>query len=120
MYGRKLFISVKSYTKDSFCKKYDRYPFVMKKVCNWSESHLSRVTLYKIHILIIHFIRGCLVNTFQDFSITEHMKPCMHILEINISSLNHIVVRPTKTPKSADKKCKFLTLKVNFLCQKTS
>ena len=28
-----------------------RYPFVMKKVFNWSELHLSEVTSYKIHIL---------------------------------------------------------------------
>jgi hypothetical protein len=34
-----------------FCKKYYRYPFVMKKVFNWSELHLSEVTSYKIHIL---------------------------------------------------------------------
>ena len=48
------------------------------------------------------------------------MKPCMHILEISISSQNRVIVRPTKTPKSADKKCQFLTFKVNFLCQKLS
>jgi hypothetical protein len=33
------------------------------------------------------------------------MKPHMHILEMNISSLNHVIVRPTKTSKLADKKC---------------
>ena len=38
------------------------------------------------------------------FLITEHIKPCMHILEISVSSLNHVIVRPTKTPKLADKK----------------
>ena len=46
-----------------------------------------------------------LLDTFQDFLITEHMKPRMHMLEISISSINHVIVRPTKTPKSADKKC---------------
>ena len=45
------------------------------------------------------------------------MKPGMHILEISISSL-HVIVWPTITPKSADKKCQFLTFKVHFLCQK--
>ena len=44
------------------------------------------------------------VDTFQDFLITEHMKQRMHILEISISSLNHVILRPTKTPKLADKK----------------
>ena len=47
----------------------------------------------------------CPIDTFQVFLITEHMKPCMHILEISISSLNHVIVRPTKTPKLADKEC---------------
>ena len=46
-----------------------------------------------------------ILDTFQDFLIAEHMKPRMHILEISISSLNHVIVRPTKTPKVADKKC---------------
>ena len=60
------------------------------------------------------------LDTFQDFLIAKHMKPYMHIKEISISSLKHVIVRPTKTPKSADKKCQFLTFKVNFLCQKFS
>ena len=46
----------------------------------------------------------CTLDTFQDFLIAEHMKPRMHILEISISSLNHVILRPTKTPKLADKK----------------
>ena len=48
---------------------------------------------------------GYVLDTFQDFLINEHMKPCMRILEISISSQNHVIVRPTKTPKLADKKC---------------
>ena len=32
----------------------------------------------------------------------DRMKPRMHILKISIFSLNHVIVRPTKTPKSAD------------------
>jgi hypothetical protein len=50
-------------------------------------------------------IANYIVDTFQDFLIAEHMKPRMHILEISIFSLNHVNVRPTKTPKLADKKC---------------
>ena len=42
-----------------------------------------------------------LIDTFQDILIAEHMKPCMHILEI--SYLIQLDVRPTETPKSADK-----------------
>ena len=58
-------------------------------------------------LLKVHSFRvgSCVVDTFQDFLIAEHMKPRMHILEISISSLNHVNVRPTKTPKLADKKC---------------
>ena len=40
-----------------------RYPFVMKKVFNWSELHLSEVTSYKIHTLIVRWI--CKVPYFQ-------------------------------------------------------
>ena len=32
------------------------------------------------------------------------MKPRMFILEVSISSLDHVNVRPTKSPKLADKK----------------
>ena len=68
----------------------------------------------KLPVLSIQ--QACTLDTFQDFLITEHMKPHMHILEISISSLNYVVVRPTKTPKSANKKCQFLTFKGTFLC----
>ena len=61
-----------------------------------------------------------ILDPFQDFLIADHMKPCMHTLEISISSLNHFVVRPIKTPKSADKKCQLQTFKVTFLYQKLS
>ena len=45
---------------------YYRYPFVMKKVFNWSEFPLSEVTSYKIHIL---------VNTiFWDRSLISNFK----------------------------------------------
>ena len=61
----------------------------------------------------------CLIDTFQDILIAEHMKPCMH-LEISISSLNHVIVKPTKTPKLADKKCaQFYHLEIEVIkkCQ---
>ena len=44
------------------------------------------------------------LDTFQDFLIAEHIKPRMHMLEISILLLKCVVVRPTKTPKTADKK----------------
>jgi len=66
------------------------------------------------------FIPTYLLDTFQDFLTPEHIKPRLHILEISIFSLKCVIVRPTQTPKSADKKSQFLTFKVNFLCQKLS
>ena len=59
--------------------------------------------LAKVTIALSFYI----IDTFQDFLIAEHMKPRMHVLEISISSLNHVIVRPTKTPKSADKNANF-------------
>ena len=55
--------------------------------------------------LVVGSVEYYLLDTFQDFLIAEHMKPRMHILEISISSLNHVFIRPTETPKLADKKC---------------
>ena len=46
-----------------------------------------------------------LLDIFQDFLISEHMKPRMNILEISISSPNQVHVRPTKPPKLYDGKC---------------
>ena len=55
-----------------------------------------------------------ILDTFQDFLIAEHMKPFMHLLKISISSLNHVNVRATKTPKLADKTmCSILPLTTN-------
>ena len=64
-------------------------------------NHTSVITSQKIVFSRFKY----LLDTFQDFLISEHMKPCMLLLEISISSLNHVNVRPTKTPKLADKKC---------------
>ena len=62
----------------------------------------------------------CAIDTFQDLLIPEHIKNRLHKLEISIFSQKCVIVRPTQTPKSADKKSQFLTFKVNFLCQKLS
>ena len=44
------------------------------------------------------------LDTIQDFLCKLGVKPHVHLLEISIFSLNHVIVRPTKTPKLADKK----------------
>ena len=92
-------------------------PVTTKCMCrnNLSDFFSVKTLLFKTVRLYAEY---CPIDTCQDFLIPEHMKPCMHILETSISSLNHFVVRPTKTPKSANKTCQFLTFKVIFLCQK--
>ena len=44
-----------------------------------------------------------LVDTVQDFLIKLGIKPQMHLWEISISSLNNVIVRPTKTMNRANK-----------------
>ena len=72
---------------------------------NLVQSNDSSESKYLIVQNIKLNISSLIIDTFQDFLIAEHMKPCMHILKIRISSQNHVIVRPTKTPKLADKKC---------------
>ena len=66
---------------------------------------LFYATCLKMPICTLNLSPEKRVDTFQDFLIAEHMKPCKHILEISIFSLNHVIVRPTKGRKSADKTC---------------
>ena len=41
----------------------------------------------------------CILDTIQDFLRKLGMKPQMHLVEISIFSLNHVIVRPTKIIK---------------------
>ena len=38
----------------------------------------------------------CMIEKVQDFLIKLDIKPCMHLEEISIFSLNHVIVRLTK------------------------
>ena len=42
---------------------------------------------------------GCILDTIQDFLCKLDMKPHMHLVEISIFSLNHVVTRPIKIIK---------------------
>ena len=42
------------------------------------------------------------IESFQDFLIKLDMKPCMHLVEISIFSLNLVIVRLTKIMNRAD------------------
>ena len=43
------------------------------------------------------------LESVQDFLIKLDMKPCMHLVETSIFSLNPVIVRPTKIMNRADK-----------------
>ena len=43
------------------------------------------------------------LESVQDFWIKLDMKPCVHLEEISIFSLNHVIVRLTKIMNRADK-----------------
>ena len=56
------------------------------------------------------------VESVQDFLIKLDMKPCMHLVEISIFSLNHVIVRLTKIMNNLLEHLKIRTFKVIFLC----
>ena len=58
------------------------------------------------------------LETVQDFLIKLDIKPLMHLLEINISSLNNDLVRLTKIMNNLVKDLKILSFKVIFQCLK--
>ena len=63
-----------------------------------------------------HFaIHTLQLDTVQDFLIKLGIKPCMHLWEIGIFSLNNVIVRPTKIMNRAIKNQEDL---VDFLCRK--
>ena len=58
------------------------------------------------------------VESVQDFLMQLDMKPCVHLVEISIFSLNHVIVRLTIIMNNLFKHLKIRTFKVIFLCQK--
>ena len=54
------------------------------------------------------------VDTVQDFLIKLGIKPHMHLLELSIFSLNHVILRPTKIMHNLLKDDKIRTFKVIF------
>ena len=59
-----------------------------------------------------------ILETVQDFLIKLDIKPLMHLLEINIFSLNNDIVRLTKIMNNLVKDLKILSFKVIFQCLK--
>ena len=59
--------------------------------------------------------KACFLESFQDFLIELDMKPRMHLVEINIFSLNNVTVRLTKIMNNLIEHLKILIFKVIFL-----
>ena len=59
-----------------------------------------------------------ILETVQDVLIKLDIKPLIHLLEINISSLNNDLVRLTKIMNNLVKDLKILSFKVIFQCLK--
>ena len=54
------------------------------------------------------------LESVQDFLIKFDMKPCMHLVEISIFSLNLVIIRLTKIMNTANKNCAlFLEIQVS-------
>ena len=49
------------------------------------------------------FSPTAILESVQDFLIKLDMKPCMHLVEISIFSLNLVIIRLTKIMNRADK-----------------
>ena len=60
--------------------------------------------------------RTCELDIVTDFSIKLGMKSHMHLVEICIFSLNHVIVRLTKIMNNLLEHLKLSTFKVIFLC----
>ena len=59
---------------------------------------------------------ACALESVQDFLIKLDMKPCMHLVEISIFSLNHVIVRLTKIMNNLVEYLKIYSFEVIFLC----
>ena len=55
--------------------------------------------LWKIKFLRSQYV----LDTIQDFLCNLGIKPHMHLVEIGIFSLNHVIVRPTRIIKDLGK-----------------
>ena len=59
------------------------------------------MTTGTLYALQTRLVQG--LESVQDFLIMLDMKPCMHLVEISIFSLNYVIVRPTKIIKDTHK-----------------
>ena len=57
-----------------------------------------------------------ILESLQDFLIKLDMKPYMHLVEISLFSLNHVIIRLTKIMNNLLEHIKIRNFKVIFLC----
>ena len=64
---------------------------------------IRALALFQIVLKTCKNTSVCSLDTIQDFLCKLGMKPHMHLMEISISSLNHVITRPTKIIKDVCK-----------------
>ena len=113
-----------------WCNKW-RSVFDVVKNLRLSAANPRILTLHRtiIHIFSIPWLGWAEVTNFhtmfcwtfwlesvQDFLIKLDLKPFMHLVEISIFSLNHVIVRLTKIMNNFLEHLKILTFKDILLC----
>ena len=82
----------------------------------YAAGHLMpKVSSFTLLILVFSI---CILETVQDFLIKLDIKPLMHLLEINIFSLNKDLLRLTEIMNILVKDLKILSFRGIFHCQK--
>ena len=67
-------------------------------------TNMQKIQALGVVVLVSYVSRRTpTVDTVTDFLIKLGIKPCMHLLEISIFSLNDVIVRPTKIMNRANK-----------------
>ena len=67
-------------------------------------TNMQKIQALGVVVLVSYVSRRTpTVDTVTDFLIKLGIKPCMHLLEISIFSLNDVIIRPTKIINRADK-----------------
>ena len=88
-----------------------RTKYFVKEQVHENKNYVSKIfrPIVPLNILIWQFydcileLVICAVDTIQDFLCKLGMKPHLHLLEISIFSLNHVIVRPTEIIKDLRK-----------------
>ena len=83
------------------CQNYEQPPQSLQNL--YFQSHYLAS---KINLIILIFFCAYYLDTIQDFLIKLCINPLMHLLEIDIFSIYHVIIRPTKIMNNLIKNCK--------------